>query len=137
MPTFLTESTRDFSDTLLLTRIFDDTSQQIGEARLSVSHPPVAILEDIYILRTHRGCHQGIALLKEVIQEARRQGATLLRCHPSPYERGQDEQNDRRPLPSKMTQAELIERYVAQGFREISPDSDEFQDHHCRLVIDL
>lgn len=133
---------KDLGRLVTIIEILDDDHQQVGDAELSFDNPKIAILEDIYIRRAHRGKshNYGGALLKELLKEARQQGATILRCHPHPYERGLDEQRDAPKIfncPNQIPKAKLIEWYVSQGFREIDQNSDAFQQHCFRLCITL
>jgi len=141
MPSFLIEEVKKSGRLVASIKILDDNHQPVGNAELSLINPNTARLDDIYIYRAHRGNSYGVELLKKTLEEARRQGATILRCHPSPYEYGPNELKDKRTLPSRTPQAKLITWYVAQGFKELNlkleQDRDEFERYSCKLYIML
>jgi GNAT superfamily N-acetyltransferase len=143
MPTFCTRNIlEDSGRPVTVITILNDGNQQVGDAELSFDDPTTARLNDIYVLRDHRGkvLNYSPALLGKVFEEAKFQGATLLRCHPSPYERDLDEMRGAPPIENCtwcIPVAKLIAWYVAEGFKEVNEDSDEFWQHHCRLYINL
>jgi len=138
MLTFITKNVVKNSGNLVtIIKILNDNQQQVGDAEWTLDNPDTAKLNDIYIYRIYRGNHYGNALLTEVCEKAKRQGATILRCHPSPYERGYDELRDKEPLPSYTPEAKLTAWYITQGFKELDlkleQDLTEFGQHFCRL----
>jgi len=82
-----------FGRLVTVLEILDDNHQPVGDAELSFDDSKIAVLEDFYIRRAHRGKphNYGRALLKEILGRVQRQGATILRCHPRTYERRYDE----------------------------------------------
>jgi len=137
------------SAAVILIEMLDHAGNQVGDATLSFekNDPRTARLDDIYLLRAYRGKALGYknTLLKEVLVTAQKQHATVLRCQPSPYERGINELQDREPIHGKASLtlikpiplAKLIAWYVSQGFVDVGEDSDEFWNYHCRLFIKL